>query len=242
MRRLTEEQKKLIRKLAKNGFSLNFIAKKIRLPKSVVYYWFRKTVGRKMIVVKIDNSLEEEIGEIVGAFAGDGNFYLDSNYRYRIRFYLSSDEMEYAKNLNNLLKKVYGKEGNIISYRNMVIIDIFGKAIIEHIKNFLEWKGKKTYSVKLKSKPSSYSLNFLKGFCRGLIATEGWILKNNLMVSCVSKQLIDNLSESLNLLKIQHLKTVWRSGDKRELRYAIFFNKENTSTFLVKVGLPIYEK
>lgn len=237
MNRISKEQKHLIKKLARNGFSLNSIVKKTRLPKSVVYYWFRKTVGRKMKTVKIHNNLKEEIGEIVGAFAGDGNFYLDSNYRYRIRFYLSGDEIIYSKKLNNFLKKVYGKCGNIFSYKNMIIVDISGKAIIEHIKNFLKWEGKKTYSVRLKNDPSKYSLDFLKGFCRGLINTEGWILKNNLMISCVSESLIDNVSDSLDLLKIPHLKTVWKSKRKRNLRYAIFFNKENTLTFINRIGL-----
>lgn len=63
--------------------SLISIIKKIRLPKSVVYYWFVKEKGKKIKPIKICNDLEEEIGEIMGVFAGDGNFYLDSNYRYR---------------------------------------------------------------------------------------------------------------------------------------------------------------
>jgi intein-encoded DNA endonuclease-like protein len=237
MKRLTETQRELIKKMAKDGLSLISIIKKIRLPKSVVYYWFVKEKGKKIKPIKICNDLEEEIGEIMGVFAGDGNFYLDSNYRYRIRFYLSKDEIKYAKKLNNLLKKVYGKCGNIIFYRNMLIIDIHGKAIIEHIKTFLQWEGKKTYSIRLKKDPSEYSLEFLRGFCRGVFNAEGWIFKNNLMMSSVSKTLINNISESLNLLKVPHLKTVWKSKAKKKLSYAIFFNKANTIIFLQKIGL-----
>jgi hypothetical protein len=237
VRRLTEQQKSLIIKLASNGFSLNSIVKETKLPKSVVYYWFRKSVGKKIKTIKIHDNFEEEIGEIAGTFAGDGNFYLDSNYSYRIRFYFSRGEIEYANRLNNLLEKVYERCGNILPYKSVLIVDIHGKTIIEHIKKFLEWEGKKTYSVRLKHNPFEYSLNFLKGFCRGLIKAEGWILKNNLMVSCVSKSLIDNLSDSLDLLKIPHLKTVWKSKDNRKVRHAIFFNKKNTLTFFNRVGL-----
>jgi len=235
MKRLNKKEISFIINSAKQGKSINFISKNLGLSKSVVYYWFRKEIGKKIKKVEINKNLKEEIGEIVGAFAGDGNFYLDKNYRYRIRFYFSKNEIKYAEKFNSILKKVYGKCGNIMKYRNVVILDICGKVIIDHIKNFLVWEDKKSYSVRLKNKPPNYSLDFLKGFCRGLIDTEGWVNKNNLMINCVSDILMQNISDSLKILQIPHLLTSWKRKNK-EPHFAIFLKKENTLKYFNEIG------
>jgi len=72
-----------IKKLAESGVSLNKISQKLTLKKSTTYYWFRKFSKNKMHKVKINRFLDEEIGEIIGAFCGDGNFYKDKRYQYR---------------------------------------------------------------------------------------------------------------------------------------------------------------
>lgn len=235
MKRLNKTQISTIRKLTIAGNSVNKICKKLRLPKSVVYYWFRKERGVTFKQIKINENLEKEIGEIIGAFAGDGSFILDKNYKYKIRFYLSPDEIPYAKKIRKLLRDVYGKSGKMYIYENITIVEIFGKVIINHIHKFLTWENKKTYSVRLKGNINKLSLDFLRGFCRGLIDTEGWITKNNLMLSCVSDQLMNDLSNSLNILRIPHLKTSWKRKDENR-HIALFFNKKNTIEFFKKIG------
>lgn len=236
MKRLNEQQKSIIKRLAKSGMSINKICKKLNLPKSTVYYWFRKTIGRKIKKVTIKNNLEEEIGEIIGIFAGDGNFYMDKNYRYRVRFYFSNDEIRYAQKVNWLLKQVYGKYGRVFTQGNMILIQIISKDISNHIKKFLFWEGKKTYSVRLKKQPKYYSLDFLKGFCRGLMDSDGWSTKGNLMISCVSEKLMNNLSESLTICGVPHLKTKWKRKDEVKSQTAIFLKKERAIKYSKIIG------
>lgn len=242
MKRLKEIQKIKIIELSKRGMSLNKICKKLNISKSVTYYWFRKVNGKKIKELKIDDKLESEIGEIVGAFAGDGSFFKDKNYVYHIRFHLSKLEYQYVQKIKNLLENVYKIRARIYSAESVYIIEITRKAVAEHIKEFLSWHGKRTLTVKLKKTPTNYSLDFLKGFCRGLADTEGWICKNNLMIASISKNLINDLSTSLNILDVPHLKTVWKNKNRKNLRYAIFFNKQNTSIFEERIGFSNMRK
>jgi len=236
MRRLDEKQKKTIKRLTMKGLSINKVSSKLRIPKSVVYYWYKRFFGKKFKEIRINNKLEEEIGEIVGSFAGDGNFYLDKKYRYRIRFSFSGNEIGYAKKISEKLKKIYGKPSRIYHYKNVTIVDIYGKKISEHIKSFLIWDKNKTATVRLIKHPSFYSLEFIKGFCRGLFDSDGWITKNNLMISCISENLMKNLSESLKMHDILHLNTKWEEKDSIKPRIAIFLNKKNTLDYMKKIG------
>lgn len=234
MNRLTKSEVNTIKKLIKNGFSLNRISKEMNTSKSSIYYWYRQFSKNKIKNVVINRNLEEEIGEIVGAFCGDGNFYLGKKYTYRIRFFLSGNELEYSRNLNRRLLNIFGKSGNILKYSNLIIIDIFGKDIINFIKSFVKWDNNRTKSIELVNKPEKYSNKFLIGFCRGLFDTEGWIVKNNLMINCYSKNLMKNLSCSLNILEIPHLLTTWKRRDSSS--FAVFLKKENTIKYIDKIG------
>ncbi|OGI12684.1 hypothetical protein A3K64_03875 [Candidatus Micrarchaeota archaeon RBG_16_36_9] len=242
MKRLKEIQRIKIIELSKKGVSLNRICKKLSTPKSATYYWFRKINGKKIKELKIDKNLESEIGEIIGAFAGDGSFFKDKNYVYHIRFHLSKLEYQYVQKIKKLLENIYKTRARIYSSESVYIIEITRKVVIEHIKEFLSWYGKRTLTVKLKKAPTNYSLDFLRGFCRGLVDTEGWICKNNLMIASISKDLINDFSASLNILDIPHLKTVWKNKNRKNLRYAIFFNKQNTMIFKERIGFSNMRK
>jgi len=236
MKRLSKKQKELIKQLTMKGYSINKISSELKIPKSVVYYWYKKFFGKKFKEVQINDNFKEDIGEIVGAFAGDGNFYLDKKYRYRIRFSFSADETEYAKNISEKIKKIYGKPSRIYCYKNVTIVDIYGKKISEHIKSFLTWDKNKTATVRLTKPPSFHSLDFIKGFCRGLFDSDGWTTKNNLMISCISENLMKNLSESLKINDIPHLDTKWKGNDENKPRIAIFLDKKNTLEYMKRIG------
>ncbi|QKQ98820.1 hypothetical protein GKQ38_04835 [Candidatus Nanohaloarchaea archaeon] len=80
----SESQINEIKSLAVQGDSVNSIKERLDLPKSTVYYHFRKEAGQK----QKENSLqipkdEEVIGELCRIFAGDGNFYPSNKIRPR---------------------------------------------------------------------------------------------------------------------------------------------------------------
>jgi len=89
----SKQEKQEIRKQAKNRQSANQITEKLGLPKSTVYYHFKKEVGQKQKekALKIPENPEIK-GEICGIFAGDGNFYKEKNQQCRIRFYFNYHE------------------------------------------------------------------------------------------------------------------------------------------------------
>ena len=80
------EQIQKIKSLAKNGESVNTIKEKLEIPKSTVYYHFKKEVGQKQKekALKIPENPEIQ-GEICGIFAGDGYVYVRGDGHYRKR-------------------------------------------------------------------------------------------------------------------------------------------------------------
>lgn len=101
----TQKEKNKIRELASEGKSVNQIKEELNLPKSTVYYHFRKEVGQKQKENALEIPVSEEVkGEICGIFAGDGNFYREENQKYRVRFYFNYHE-EYWEVLADFLQK-----------------------------------------------------------------------------------------------------------------------------------------
>lgn len=234
----TCEKKKIIKKMYKEGYSLEKISKKLNLGKSTVFYWYRKYKGPTIKKIEINETLEESIGEIVGAFAGDGNYYRGKRYSYRIRICLSGNELQYAEKLRDIIRSVYKNVlVRLYKCKNVFVVDVTRKEIIEHIKKYLLWDENRSLTIRLKNSPDNYSTQFLKGFCRGIVDTEGWVCKNNLMVASSSYRLIDDLSESLDILGINHMKTSWKqTNGNLNRRYVVFFNKKNTFDFKDKIG------
>ena len=109
MRRLGRKQKEEIKKLKFNGYSLRQIKKIMNLPLSTVQYHSpNKKRGKIVEIKKVPPDFI--IGELVGAFAGDGNYFYYTENRKRchcIRYYLSyKDDKEYAQYLFDVLKKM----------------------------------------------------------------------------------------------------------------------------------------
>ena len=76
--RLSKEDKLTIKELTNKGRSLRDISKIMNLGITTIYYQVRKFKPRqrKNFVINIS---EEEIGELTGAFAGDGSSYYSIN-------------------------------------------------------------------------------------------------------------------------------------------------------------------
>lgn len=236
MKRFDAQELKILKKLIRGGFSLNKMAEILGRSKSSIYYWYKKLKGKKIKDVEINYDLLEDIGEIVGAFAGDGNYYCDSSYHHKIRIYLSPDEEKYATRLKEKMKKVFRKSPRVYRYPHIIIIEIISKKVLNFLRKYLRWKeGNKTHTIALKISPYNLPRKFLKGFCRGLFDTDGWVVKNNLMISCVSDSLMENLSCSLTILSIKHKFSEWKRKGERPVK-AIILDKKSTSRYFKIIG------
>jgi hypothetical protein len=165
-------------KLYRTGYGIRKISKFLNIPKSTVYSYTRSRFGKKIKPVSFNSHLEKELGEIIGAFIGDGSFSFDKKrYAYFIRFYLSGKEIKYAETLANYIKKVFGKKCRINRDKNkdVIILAFESKTIYNIIKKYVIWTGKKSHTVHLKYPLSLYSKNFLRNIISGLIDTDGCV-------------------------------------------------------------------
>lgn len=211
----------LVEKGVESGKSLNKIVAETGLPKTTIYYYFRKIKGPTVKAVKVNFNNESDLGEFLGVFAGDGNFYLDT-YRYRISFCLNINEKIYLHSLADFLTKAFSKKPMIFidSKYNRVYIRYYSKTIYNFLKKFLAWDDYKTATIRLKGKIRDYNTNFLVGFLRGLIDTDGSISKNRISYGTVSKKLAKQVEEILKIIKIKH--SFYVVNDKRKNRLPMF--------------------
>lgn len=223
--RLSSEEILLIRNLTLEGKSLNYLSNLIGVDKTTIYYQVRKFKSRIKKEFNPTGLTDYQIGELIGAFAGDGSYtYLlnDKNdvrkgAQHRIRYHLSlKDDYLYALYLRDLLIKLnlnphlYKRESN-----GTIDVAISSRLFIDLIREYLIWEGKKTYSVRLKNNLSSYSDDFLKGFVRGLMDTDGYVEISNPGITCVSQQLIRDLRSIFDKYKIDYKYSIRKHNDHR---------------------------
>lgn len=219
--RLSKKQISEIIELYNSGVSLSKISQKLAIGKSTIYYHTRKNFGRKFNKIAFNDNLKEELGEFVGTFAGDGNFYFGKEkYAYIIRIFVSGYERAYANSLCGLIFKLFGKYPNVYFSEdsNCFIVRIMSRDIYEIIKKHIIWEHNKTLSVRLKHDIDTYEQTFLKGFVRGLFNTDGnvYVPKKRVSFSSISKRLIYQASDILNNFDIEHsvYEIVGRNGRK----------------------------
>jgi len=226
--RLIIDEKEKIKELTLGGKSLRQISRIMNLGITTIYYHVRKLKGKQRKNFKCELS-DFEIGELVGAFAGDGSFYHDTYGRsshYSVSYYLSyKDDQDYAKYLTVLLKKMslnpmifFSKHKGELS---KITLRVSSKDFYNLIKNYLVWEGKKTYSVRLKEDVSNYNDEFLKGFIRGLMDTDGFVEPYNPAFGVVSKKLSLDFRNILDIFKVKYSFRVKR--DKRNNRKDLYF-------------------
>lgn len=189
-----------------NGDSVNCIKEDLGLPKSTVYYHFKKAVGQKHKenALKIPND-EEFKGELCGIFAGDGSYRLTKNGNYKIRFHLNHTE-EYWKILEDFLKNKLGKPHFVCDSRETKVELLYNsKKLYKLFDRYLDWGENKTYTIRLRK---NFSKDFKRGFARGLIDTDGYRRPDHkrYVFSSASKNLRDDLYEVLNDLHVESQK------------------------------------
>jgi len=236
--RLSKEEKENIRKMTLDGKSLNQIVSLTGLGKTTVYYNVKDLKPRQWRELII-NLPEEKIGELMGAFAGDGSYYHPKNgSSHKIRFSLSiSKDMAYAKYLIDLLKKLnlnpflYKKEKE-----NGLDIIVNSKKFINFIFLFLEWKGKRTYSIMLKHELKEYSNEFLRGFVRGLMDTDGYVERSNVSCGVVSEGLIKNLTQIFDKFNIKYKFSIKKREPLRRNLFLVRVYRDSLNKYYLFFG------
>jgi len=216
LKRLNLRQRNLIINGAPES-SLNQLSNKLGLSKTTVYYWYKKSgKGKKMVKVSINETDQEKTGEFIGAFAGDGNYTKDGNYRHQISISLNSKDVEYILHLSELIKFIFGKEPwrYTRTEYHVTIIRIVSKDALNFIAKYLYWSDNKTRTVQL-SKHVSPSTKFGIGFLRGLMDTDGYLGKNQKIAvfSTISEGLASNITDYLTKFDIQY--KLYIQKDKR---------------------------
>jgi hypothetical protein len=178
MARLNPKIKNKIISLVLKGKSLNYINNLTSVGKTTIYYYMRKLKGRKITLVKIDKRDNERIGEFMGLFAGDGNFYFDKKtYRWRLRITFNEKDSNLVEYYRNSITKLTSKKPHTYSASSVKILALDSKVLTLFILKYLTWFDKKTKNVTLRNKVLLKDEMFRRGFLRGLVDSDGYVRK-----------------------------------------------------------------
>jgi len=237
---LSPYQIKFIKNSARSGKSLNYISQELSIPKTTAYWWFRKSVGKKIKPIIVNEKNPGLLGELSGAFSGDGNFFKSNTYQYRISYFVGPKEKPYSIKLKKKIFDAFGRKANIYYNKkyHVFYVVVYGRDIYKFLKENLEWGKNKTFSVKLRKEMTDYDENFLMGFARGIFDTDGSVnTKGELSVAVISNKLITQTSEILNIFGISHKLFYYQSKPPRKPLYGIRIGKKDAFIFLDKIGL-----
>lgn len=234
MRRVNEK----IISMIKKGDSLNKICRKTGIGKSTLYFHYKKLKGKKIPLIKFNFPNENELGEFMGIFAGDGSFCKRPNSHYVIRVYIGFYEKHYADALNIKFLEWFNKKPQIyLSYyqgkKSMVTLCYYSKDIYDLIKKYLKWEGTKTFSVRL-NELNLEKIDFNSGFLRGLIDTDGnfYAPKKRISFSTISKELANQVSLIIkNLIEISPNLNITKKEGRHDL-YTLTLHGKNAKKLI----------
>jgi hypothetical protein len=228
--RLTRDEIEIIKNMTLQGKSLRNISSETGIGLTTIYYQVRKfkPKERKEFIINLSN---EKIGELVGAFAGDGSYYKGNTGHHKVKYTLSlKDDYNYGVYIGSLLKKL---NLNPFLFKrekyNSIDVTINSLSFINLIKQYVDWKEKKGHSIELKENIGKYSKDFLIGFARGLMDTDGYVEVSNVSCASISEKLIKNLMEIFDIFNIEY-------------KYSIKERKNRKDLFLVRVHRKSLEK
>ena len=221
-----------IKALVLSGMSLNSITKIIPRSKSTIYYRYKKLEGaRKMRKLTLPVRQSTEVGEFIGVFAGDGNYYKDSAYRYQIRIFITATDKRYVAEIASLINSLFGVFPWVYERKpyNVTIIRLISKPAVAFIKTYLDFNRNKSASVKLKGQISDYDTNFIIGFLRGLLDTDGHIelKRKRLAFATISLGLANDVEDCLKRLNVSYYSNVHidRRGNRHPM-YRIYIHRD----------------
>lgn len=185
--------------LINKGESINKIRKITGRAKSTIYYHYKKIKGKKYKEIKFNFKNNEELGEFLGIFSGDGSFNLGKNYHYKIKIHIGYYEKPYANYLKKKFIEWFDKKPqeyytNYNGKKSKIELVYDSKQLYLFLRRYLSWTGKKAYTIKLK-KLNIKDKEFNLGFVRGLIDTDGnyYAPKRRLSYATTSRELINQV-------------------------------------------------
>jgi LAGLIDADG-like domain len=201
-RRLTNLERDAIKFLVSKETPIRLISRKLKLPLSTTYYHVRKVSSDFRLLKKpvLNFSCDEDLGETLGVFSGDGS--LTSKYYYEVVITIGKNEEIYLKRLVVFLTDVFSKSPWLYDDANEGVVRIRyrSKLLFNFFKEYLIWKDKKTQNVHLRQRIKNRF--FAIGFLRGLIDTDGYVRSNRIVFNTISESLMKDIEFYLELLKI----------------------------------------
>jgi len=242
MRRLSQEEKRLVIALSKDGKSLRQIAMRLGRRKSTIYYHVRKNFGRKILPITPSLAANEKLGEFLGVFAADGCFYVERKTgHYKLTIDLSGYQMEYAERLVRIIRSILGKSPRIwVNKKGHTIqLRLYGKPILGILKSYLAWEGRRSHTIAFRPKALRLGKPFLKGVLRGLIAGDGsiYLPRHRVHFGVVSGKLAQQYSFVLRGFGIPSHSNVTKYKGKKSLHSVVFSNLADVKKFKLRVGL-----
>lgn len=188
--KLSDIEKDKIKKLYASGKSAKAISKIMKRDRSVVQRYLKNNepsytkrswkFSRTKIPKLVFNArLKYELGEFLGAFAGDGYMYVPKTPEHSghyVMIFPSAMERAYAKHLSEISYKLFGRKPSIWLNKkyHYIFLRFGGKELQGIIKQYLYFNPvDKTHSIKLRQGLSHYTLDFIRGFAAGLVASDG---------------------------------------------------------------------
>lgn len=193
--------------LIKANKSLNHIVKETHVGKTTIYYYMKKIKGIKHVPICIDYSNLERIGEIVGFFAGDGQYcHFGQSYDWRIRFFFNEKEIVVINHYLSAIEKLTGKRSPIIAGPSIKILQVHSKKFCDFILEYVKFGSKKTRTIELKHKKLLNNRNFTRGFLRGLVDSDGYVRKGRreIYFGSVSPNLAKDFIRGLRLFGLNY--------------------------------------
>ena len=208
----------------------------MNLGKTTIYYYTRKIHGKRQMPFEPPKD-DENIGEFIGIFAGDG-CYVEYDYYHITKFYFSGDEKEYAESVKNLVSQMFNRTSCLSFDKTSKIwmLRFHSKDVGNFIKIYLVWKGRKTYSMKMKR--LNHSRDYKIGFLRGYLDTDGFCDRNSRKVSMfgVSERMMKQINLTVKSLgfKTKYYKDANRGGNRKPL-YFVNLSGQEAMRFIRKI-------
>lgn len=237
--RLSKGEIESIIEMTKDGKSLREISRLVGKGKTTVYYYYKRLKPRrsKPFMMTLD---EGQIGEIIGAFAGDGSYYV-SRYKncvhHKVSYSFSSEkEVAYKNYIVSLLKQLNLNPFMVHHKRKCIIVVVNSRDFANYIIKYLAWEPRRSHTVRIKESLSCYSLDFLRGFARGIMDTECHVSNYNIITACTSEKLIDNLAEILDIFRIAYSRKIISRGAPRKDLHKITIFRRSLEDYRLSIG------
>jgi len=204
---LKPQLKEKILQLINENRSLNQIVKETQVGKTTIYYYMKKIKGVKLIPINFDFSNIERIGEVIGFFAGDGQYcHFGESYDWRIRFFFNEKEIKVINYYKDRIEQLINKKTTLISGQSVKILQVHSKKFCDFILSYVKFGLKKTRTIELKRKILLTNRNFTKGFLKGLIDSDGYVRKGRreIYFGSVSNKLIKDFIKGLSLFSLNY--------------------------------------